>query len=202
MAWGPPSGLCGRPVALPYARARGDAHAGGRGATSCSPTGSNTMSGGVSSRPRAALSRARPRRDAQTTLAGRWGHQDGRHRAPARDVPGTPRAAGAAVPGAGTPDPEPARGHVLGGHGLSLLYASRESPRRPEDHAGHGRWAHGPWLDDAGTAVVSGAAAALGPTEAARASNACIPTPHCALVLVSTVKCRAIDCWARRSKMC
>src|SRR4029453_7056428 len=134
------------------------------------------------------------RRDAPTALARRRGHQYGVHRTAQRDVPGTPRAAGAAVPGAGPPDPAPARGDVRGGHGLSLLYASRESPRRPEDHAGHGRWAHGPWLDDAGTAVVSGAAAALGPTEAARASNACIPTPHCALVLVSTVKCRAINC--------
>jgi hypothetical protein len=37
-------------------------------------------------------------------------------------------------------------------------------------------------LDDAGTAVVSCAAAALGPTEAARASIACIPTPHCAVL--------------------
>src|SRR5215831_10863490 len=33
-------------------------------------------------------------------------------------------------------------------------------------------------LDDAGTAVVSCAAASLGPTEAAWASIACIPTPH------------------------
>lgn len=45
-------------------------------------------------------------------------------------------------------------------------------------HAGHGGWNHGPLLDDAGTAVVSCAAASLGTTEAARASIACITTPH------------------------
>src|SRR4030095_16787212 len=61
---------------------------------------------------------AHPRRDAQTALAGQGRHQYGVHRAAERDVPGTPRAVGASVPGAGTPDPDPARGHILGGHGL------------------------------------------------------------------------------------
>src|SRR4051794_29210223 len=121
---------------------------------------------------------ARPRRDAPTALARRRGHPDGVQRTAPRDVPGTPRAAGAAVPGAGPSDPDPARGDGRGGHGLSLVSAARESPRRPEDHAGHGGGDHGPWLDEAGTAVVSCAAAALGPTEAARASIACISTPH------------------------
>ena len=61
---------------------------------------------------------AHTRRDAQTALAGQWRHQYGIHRAAERNVPGTPRAAGTSVPGAGTPDPDTARGHVLGGHGL------------------------------------------------------------------------------------
>src|SRR5262249_47172660 len=61
---------------------------------------------------------ARTRRDAQKALAGRRGDQYGIHRAPECDVPGTPRAAGAAVPGAGPPDPDTARGDVLGGYGL------------------------------------------------------------------------------------
>jgi transposase-like protein len=38
-----------------------------------------------------------------------------------RDMPGTPRAAGAPLPGAGPPYHDAARGHVLGGHGLELL---------------------------------------------------------------------------------
>ena len=83
------------------------------------PRGRSATSGAVSSRPTAALSTARPpRRDAQTALAGQWRHQYGIHRAAERNVPGTPRAAGTSVPGAGTPDPDTARGHVLGGHGL------------------------------------------------------------------------------------
>ena len=58
------------------------------------------------------------RRDAQASLARRRGEQYGVHRAAERDIPGTPRAAGAPLPGAGPPYPDAARGHVLGGHGL------------------------------------------------------------------------------------
>src|SRR5262249_1182861 len=69
-------------------------------------------------------------------------------------------------------------GEVCGGDGLELWYAWRALPGRPEGRAGHGGWDHGPWLDKAGTAGVSWAAASLGPTDAARASIACMPTPH------------------------
>ncbi len=58
------------------------------------------------------------RGDAPTPLARGRGDQYGLHRAAERDVPGTPRAAGASVPGAGTPHPDAARGDVRGGHGL------------------------------------------------------------------------------------
>src|SRR4029434_6855529 len=59
-----------------------------------------------------------------------------------------------------------------------FLYISCESPPcYPDDWHGsdqqdtsHGRWDHRPWLDSPRTVVVSGAAAALGTTEAARAS--------------------------------
>jgi len=51
-------------------------------------------------------------------------------------------------------------------------------PNRPEANTGYGGGDHGPLLDDAGTAVVSCAAASLGTPEAARASCVGIATPH------------------------
>ena len=59
------------------------------------------------------------------------------------------------------------------------------------DDAGHGRWDHRPLLDDARTAVVSGAAASLGTTEAAWASFTGTATLDRAMVLVTTVNCGA-----------
>jgi transposase-like protein len=56
--------------------------------------------------------------DASTPLARRRDDQHGVHRTAQRDVPGTPRTAGASVPGAGPSDPDTARGDVRGGHGL------------------------------------------------------------------------------------
>jgi transposase-like protein len=56
--------------------------------------------------------------DAATPLARRRDDQHRLHRTAERDVPGTPRTAGAPVPGVGTPHPNAARGDVRGGHGL------------------------------------------------------------------------------------
>src|SRR5436190_1807868 len=102
-----------------------------------------------------------------------------------------PRAAGAPVPGAGTPHPDVARGDVPGGHGLELLHAAYEFVSYATDDARHGGGDHRPLLDDARTVVVSCAAAPLGTPEAARASFAGISTPDQVLVFVTTVKCGA-----------
>ncbi len=58
-----------------------------------------------------------------------------------------------------------------------------------EDDACHGGWDHGPWLDDARTAVVSCAAASLGTSEAAWASYTGTAAPDRTLVFVTTVEC-------------
>src|SRR2546421_7903570 len=102
-----------------------------------------------------------------------------------------PRAAGAPVPGAGTPPPDVARGDVPGGHGLELLHAAYEFVSYATDDARHGGGDHRPLLDDARTVVVSCAAAPLGTPEAARASFAGISTLDQVLVFVTTVKCGA-----------
>ncbi len=64
------------------------------------------------------------RGDASTPVARGRGDQYGLHRAAERDVPGTPRAARASVPGAGTSHPDTARRDVCGGHGVELLHAA------------------------------------------------------------------------------
>ena len=71
------------------------------------------------------------------------------------------------------------------------LHAACEFVPYATDDPGHGGGDHRPLLDDAGTAVVSCAAAPLGTPEAARASFAGIATPDQALVFVTTVKCGA-----------
>ena len=58
------------------------------------------------------------RGDASTPVARGRGDQYGLHRAAERDVPGTPCAARASVPGAGTSPPDTARRDVCGGHGV------------------------------------------------------------------------------------
>ena len=62
--------------------------------------------------------RAGTRGDAPTPLARGWGDQHRVHCTAERDSPGTPRAAGAPLSGAGAPHPDAARGHVRGRHGL------------------------------------------------------------------------------------
>ena len=71
-------------------------------------------------RPPGGLSMAPPgtRGDTSTPVARGRGDQYGLHRAAERDVPGTPRAAGASVPGAGTSPPDTARRNACGGRGL------------------------------------------------------------------------------------
>src|SRR5204863_7358445 len=114
---------------------------------------------------------------------------------------GLPRAAGAPVPGPGTPHPAVARGDVPGGHGLELLHAAYDFVSYATDDARHGGGDHRPLLDDARTVVVSCAAAPLGTPEAARASFAGISTPDQVLVFVTTVKCGATQISRKTSIM-
>jgi transposase-like protein len=110
---------------------------------------------------------------------------------PARDGPGMPRAAGAPVPGAGTPYPDVAQGDVRGGHGLELVHAACECVPGTADDASHGGGDHRPWLDAARAAVVSCSAASLVTAEAAWASFIGTSAPDCTLVFVTTVSCGA-----------
>src|SRR5262249_53757450 len=70
--------------------------------------------------------------------------------------------------------------------------AACESGPYPEDDTGHGSRDHRPWLDDAGTPVVSCPAAPLDTPEAARASFTGISMPDQALVFVTTVQCLSL----------
>ena len=63
-------------------------------------------------------------RDAQTPIARGRGDQYGLHRAAERDIPRTPRAAGPALPGVGTPYADAAPWNVPDWHRLELLHAT------------------------------------------------------------------------------
>jgi hypothetical protein len=169
----PTFGPCGKPCAIPYTQ-------GGRTATAASVAPCLDRPGGQALRA-AARGRDRPphgrwhagtRGDAATPAARGRGDQYGLHRAAARDVPGTPRAARASVPGAGTSHPDTARRNVGGGHGGELLHAACEFVPYATDDADHGSGDHRPSLDEARTAVISRTAAALDTTQATWAALA------------------------------
>ena len=122
------------------------------------------------------------RGDAPRPVARGRGHHDGVPGAAPRAVPGTPRAWGAPLPGPGTPPPDVARGDGGGRHGGDRLHAAGALVPDTPDDACDGGGAHGPWLDEARTAVVSWAAVALGTTPATWASLTGAQTPHRAMV--------------------
>ena len=116
----PISGPFGRPFAIPYARGRADGPGCVPGATSCIAQVVKRYERRrvVDDRTPHCRWHACTRRDAPTPLARRRGDQHGLHRTAQRDVPCTSRSPGSSVPGAGTRDPDAARGDVLGGDGL------------------------------------------------------------------------------------
>src|SRR5262249_58339949 len=99
--------------------------------------GAGGEAGGGAGRPQK-RGHAGPRGATPTPVARGRGEQYRVHGAADRAVPGTPRALGAPVPGAGPPPPDTARGDVRGGDGLELLHASYAFVPRTEDDAGHG----------------------------------------------------------------
>src|SRR5438128_8654630 len=97
------------------------------------------------------------------------------------------------MPGTRPPYADAAAWDVLDRHGLQLLHAAREFVRgRGQADASDGRRDHRSLLDNPGTVVVSCATAMLDTPQAAWAPLACVETPERAVVLMTTVKCRAI----------
>ena len=77
--------------------------------------------------------------------------------------------------------------------GVELVHPSCACVPYAADAPCHGGGDHGPWLDAARVAVVAGAAASLGTTEAAWAPFAGPATPDRAVVLMTTVHCGATE---------